>query len=79
MTVEQASAQETPARPTPELPEKGMPVEKEKEEEEDLPLAQERKHDGKLLDIKEVKEKAAEQLPDRPASDYSTKVTGAQI
>ncbi|KAG7258562.1 hypothetical protein CRUP_032311, partial [Coryphaenoides rupestris] len=54
MTVEQASAQETPARPTPELPEKGMQVEEEEKEEEDLPLAQERKHDGELLDIKEA-------------------------
>ncbi|KAK0153421.1 Protein fantom [Merluccius polli] len=66
MTVEQAATvpQETPARPTPELPE---------EEEEDLPLAKERKHDGELLNGKEIKEKDAERLPDRLASDDSSK------
>lgn len=76
MTVEQASTQEMPARPTPEVPEKEVQVveEMEEEEKEDLPMAKERKDNGGLLNIMEVKEKADGQLLDHLISDYSIKV-----
>ena len=79
MTVEQAAMvpQDTPARPTPEL----LRQEEEEEEvkQEDPPLAEERKPDREVLTIKEVKEKDAKRLPDRPASDHSSKVTSTDI
>ncbi|CAL8358463.1 unnamed protein product [Lota lota] len=75
VTAEQATMvpQDTPARPTLEL--HGEAEEEEEGKQEDLPLAEERKPDGKLLNSKEVKEKDAKQLPEHPASDNSSKVT----